>query len=296
MWEPLSATNGVFVRGEDTVTVLAASSGPVQFVDFDSTPDELVERLAKTMSVAYAPQIPHINQCLLLVSPEHYDTFLKAGLDSKDKLAKALWQRMGKHMLPHIEYLLEKVKPNMPALVRKLLAFVIRVVGTFMSMLGFPFNLIPKFSSPASLKIVVAGGTAGKFSAFMPGFGVGLAGMPTANMSTPVTVKVEPRPPSLDTVVAKDANGDAVLDPVPDASHTPTLLVKRSGVMAGPVALMDISKARGSELLDIYEARLKASGLETRRYAKPTFSRPAPEALLRTIAAECKTAILGLAD
>mmetsp|Transcript_22000 Transcript_22000/g.71280 ORF Transcript_22000/g.71280 Transcript_22000/m.71280 type:complete len:222 (-) Transcript_22000:484-1149(-) len=221
-------------------------------------------------------------------------------MDTKAKLAEALWKRMGKNMLPHLEYVLtalfKKKAPNLPKIFIKLLALVLRSVGTLATCLGLPFNLVPKFSSPASIKIVVAGGMAGKFSAFMPGFGVGAPGMPTANMSTPVTAHVEPRPAALDAKAPDIKDGDDILDPVPDVSHKPTLLAKRTGGMAEPVALLDISKARGSELLDVYEAKLKALGIQTRRYAKPAFSRPCPEALLREVAAECRSAIIGLAD
>jgi len=62
------------------------------------------------------------------------------------------------------------------------------------------------------------------------------------------------------------------------------------------VALMDISKARGAELLDVIESKLKTQGVETRRYSKPTFSRPCPDELRQRITSECKTAVLGLAD
>jgi hypothetical protein len=51
-------------------------------------------------------------------------------------------------------------------------------------------------------------------------------------------------------------------------------------------------------LLDRIEALLKnrAPGIEIRRYAKPTFTKPAPEALRQQIRAEVDFVIEGLAD
>merc|ERR1719499_541468 len=125
--------------------------------------------------------------------------------------------------------------------------------------LGVPFTRLPKFNSPDSIKIVVAGAEAGKFSSFIPSFGVGMAHMPTAYMSHPVTLPVEPRPATLDRPQVAAANGvnlAAVVDPVTKAPKG-TLLAERNRTLLQPVALVDISKVRGSEILDNFEARLK---------------------------------------
>ena len=44
------------------------------------------------------------------------------------------------------------------------------------------------------------------------------------------------------------------------------------------------------------QVELQDAGLETRRYAKPTFTRPAPPDLLGRIAAECDLVVEALAD
>lgn len=62
------------------------------------------------------------------------------------------------------------------------------------------------------------------------------------------------------------------------------------------VGLLDISKPRGSVYLDELERLLRDAGLKTRRYAKPTFTRPAPAELLGRIAAECELVVEALAD
>ena len=41
---------------------------------------------------------------------------------------------------------------------------------------------------------------------------------------------------------------------------------------------------------------LSGRGIKVRRYMKPTFARPAPKALMQTIAGECGVVIEGLAD
>eukprot|EP00927_Polykrikos_kofoidii_P054346 TRINITY_DN48774_c0_g1_i1.p1 TRINITY_DN48774_c0_g1~~TRINITY_DN48774_c0_g1_i1.p1 ORF type:complete len:488 (-),score=57.76 TRINITY_DN48774_c0_g1_i1:416-1879(-) len=302
MWEPLSMTDGSAERNQDAVTVFAATSGPVQMVDVDSSPEELIERLAKTMAVAYAPQIPFVNHCLLVVSPEHYDTLVKAGMRSKAELARVLWRKTAQHMIPHIGFLFRSITkqkcPKIPSVILRLLGSVLYGIVSVLSTLGFQFSIVPKFSSPDSFKIVVAGGQAGKFSSFMPSFGVGKPGMPTAGMSKPVTALVESRPAALDTQPPHASPEDmaAVLTPSAQEAHKACTMAKRNGSLLAPVALLDISKGRGSELLDAFEIKLHAMGVETRRFSKPTFSRPCPEALLKEVVRCCRSAIIALAD
>ena len=62
------------------------------------------------------------------------------------------------------------------------------------------------------------------------------------------------------------------------------------------VGLLDISKPRGNVLLDRLEARLVEDGVTVRRYAKPTFSKPAPVDLRHEIAVQCEVVIEALAD
>jgi hypothetical protein len=66
----------------------------------------------------------------------------------------------------------------------------------------------------------------------------------------------------------------------------------------GRVALLDISKPRGSVLLDRLEQVLAAQlpGVTLTRYAKPTFSKPAPAALREEIQRDNDFVIEALAD
>jgi hypothetical protein len=73
--------------------------------------------------------------------------------------------------------------------------------------------------------------------------------------------------------------------------------VARPDSLAGlTIGLLDISKARGDVLLNRLESHLNYRGLATKRYMKPTFSRPAPDALQQKIATECDVVIEALAD
>jgi hypothetical protein len=62
------------------------------------------------------------------------------------------------------------------------------------------------------------------------------------------------------------------------------------------VGLLDISKARGDMYLDRLDHHFKERGIATKRFKKPTFTRPAPVSLLQKIAAEVDVVVEGLAD
>ena len=62
------------------------------------------------------------------------------------------------------------------------------------------------------------------------------------------------------------------------------------------VGLLDISKPRGEVFLEQLATRLAARGVTVKRYAKPTFTKPAPPDLRRKIAEECDAVIEALAD
>jgi hypothetical protein len=89
-----------------------------------------------------------------------------------------------------------------------------------------------------------------------------------------------------------------ILDPTDERVPVERTLTPRPEAISGVVGLLDISKARGNVLIDRLEERLRERlpGVEFRRYAKPTFTRPAPEDLRRKIAEECGFVIEALAD
>jgi hypothetical protein len=88
-----------------------------------------------------------------------------------------------------------------------------------------------------------------------------------------------------------------VLDPTSERTITTRPPAQRPRSLAGRVVgLLDISKARGDVFLDRLEERLAAAGATVRRFAKPTFSKPAPLDLRQQIASQCEVLIEALAD
>ena len=62
------------------------------------------------------------------------------------------------------------------------------------------------------------------------------------------------------------------------------------------IGLLDISKPRGSVFLDRVEEQLRGRGATVLRFAKPTFTKPAPVDLRHEIATRCDAVIEALAD
>tara|TARA_B100000029_G_scaffold516749_1_gene633674 strand:- start:3363 stop:3641 length:279 start_codon:yes stop_codon:yes gene_type:complete len=89
-----------------------------------------------------------------------------------------------------------------------------------------------------------------------------------------------------------------ILDPTDERVPLRRNLAKRPEMITGTVALLDISKPRGNVLLDQLESKLleQLPDVKIRRYIKPTFTKPAPQELRKTIAAEADFVIEGLAD
>ena len=62
------------------------------------------------------------------------------------------------------------------------------------------------------------------------------------------------------------------------------------------VGLIDISKAKGDVFLDRIEELFVQKGVQTKRYKKPTFARPAPINLIQKITSEVDVIVQALAD
>ena len=88
-----------------------------------------------------------------------------------------------------------------------------------------------------------------------------------------------------------------LLDPTNEAKPPERKPAQRLlGLEGVRVGLLDISKPRGDVFLDRLEEQLTARGAEIKRYAKPTFTKPAPVDLRQQIADECGAVIEALAD
>jgi hypothetical protein len=85
----------------------------------------------------------------------------------------------------------------------------------------------------------------------------------------------------------------------PTGEHQPAgrPLRPRPDSLAGTtVGLLDIAKPRGDVFLDRLAELLTERGAAVLRYAKPTYTKPAPIDLRREIAAHCTVVIEALAD
>ena len=91
--------------------------------------------------------------------------------------------------------------------------------------------------------------------------------------------------------------GLTVLDPTAERSPTGRPLSARLERLDGKVVgLLDIRKARGDVFLDRLADLLTSRGAEVRRYAKPTFTKPAPADLRHELAVACHGVVEALAD
>lgn len=98
-----------------------------------------------------------------------------------------------------------------------------------------------------------------------------------------------PNAPPLDQVV--------LLDPTDERTPAARQRSARPESLEGrTIALLDISKPRGDVYLDRLEALFAERGIRVERLAKPTFTRPAPPALLQGLKGRVDLVVEGLAD
>jgi len=62
------------------------------------------------------------------------------------------------------------------------------------------------------------------------------------------------------------------------------------------IALLDIGKMRGDEFIDRLELLMRARGIATRRYKKPTNTRVAPTETIHDITLNCDAVVIALSD
>lgn len=89
-----------------------------------------------------------------------------------------------------------------------------------------------------------------------------------------------------------------ILDPTNERVPVARTITPRPEVISGAVALLDISKPRGNILIDRIEQQLseRLPDVTFNRYAKPTFTKPAPDELRKQIQGENDFVIEALAD
>ena len=89
-----------------------------------------------------------------------------------------------------------------------------------------------------------------------------------------------------------------ILDPTDEREPVQRQLAGRPEALVGTIGLLDISKPRGDVLIERIEERLReeAPAVAIKRYAKPTYTKPAPDNLREQIKDECDFVIEALAD
>jgi hypothetical protein len=88
-----------------------------------------------------------------------------------------------------------------------------------------------------------------------------------------------------------------LLDPTGERAPAERQLLARPASVNGlTVGLLDISKPRGDIFLDQLQKLLEERGARVVRYAKPTFTKPAPADLRHEISTKCDVVIEALAD
>ncbi len=90
---------------------------------------------------------------------------------------------------------------------------------------------------------------------------------------------------------------DVMLDPTAESAPAIRQRVPPPATLAdATIGLLSIAKERSDEFLDTVEQRLTERGLRVLRFAKPTYTKPAPEAVIQDIVAQCDVVVEGLAD
>ena len=89
-----------------------------------------------------------------------------------------------------------------------------------------------------------------------------------------------------------------ILDPTDEAVPVERTITPRPDSLSGTVAFLDISKPRGNVLIDRLEEILseRLPDVTINRYAKPTFTKPAPDDLRRQIQDANDFVVEALAD
>ena len=154
-WEPLHVEHG-FDRGDSTVAVLAAEAPQIVADTRSRNAPDLLATIARSVEVVAHHKATGLGDTAIVFSPEHVTTLAADGW-SKARVRQYLWERLRKpvrELLPGPdggEGLSDEALASFPEGARS-------------------ETLVPKFQAPESLKLLVAGGPAGRFTAIVPGW------------------------------------------------------------------------------------------------------------------------------
>jgi hypothetical protein len=154
-WEPLHVEHG-FAREDSTVAAMAAEAPQVVADVRSRTAAELLGTVARSLQVVAHHRAMALGDTLIVLGPEHARAIAGDGW-SKAQVRQFLWERTHqpvRRLLPDADS-----GEGLPDAVR-----------TRYASAETEDTLLPKFRAADNLKIVVAGGTAGRFTAIIPGW------------------------------------------------------------------------------------------------------------------------------
>ena len=154
-WEPLHVEHG-FARDDSTVAAMPAEAPQVVADVRSRTAAGVLGTIARSLQVVAHHRAMALGDTLIVFGPEHARTIAGDGW-SKAQVRQFLWDRTHqpvRRLLPDADS-----GEGLPDAVRA--AYDSPETNE---------TLLPKFRAAANLKIVVAGGTAGRFTALVPGW------------------------------------------------------------------------------------------------------------------------------
>jgi hypothetical protein len=154
-WESLAVEHG-FAADHSTVALLAADAPLGVYAQRSRTPDDLMPTIAASMAVISHHRMTHWGDTLLVLSPEHAKILGDAGWKKAD-VRRWLHERLQwpvRELIPGRDG-----GEGLPA----------HVLAKYRDP-DRDTTRIPKFRAPEHIKVIVAGGTAGRFSAIVPGW------------------------------------------------------------------------------------------------------------------------------
>ena len=175
-WEPLHVERG-FASTDSTVTVFAGEAPRAIRDQLSRSARSLAASLGLSLESVAHVKLHGIGEAMLVVSPEHIRTFERDDFSKADLRARIqeVTARPLRDLLPDVECQKGTVPRGLPP--------------TWLGPDGRPTpealdRTLPKFNRPDDIIVVVAGGTAGKFSAVVGGWASG------GKSSTAVTLKI----------------------------------------------------------------------------------------------------------
>src|SRR6266571_7489985 len=154
-WESLAVEHG-FAPSDSTVAVLAADAPLTVYDQRSRTAPDLLATIAASMAVIEHHKMTHWGDTLLVLSPEHARIVADDGW-SKADVRRFLWERLRRPVSELVPG--RDGGDGLPEHVLRKFADPARDA-----------TLIPKFRAPDNIKLLVAGGTAGRFSAVVAGW------------------------------------------------------------------------------------------------------------------------------